>query len=123
MHTIAAETLPQVVHDHIAAHNNCDPGAFMATLTLDALVNDIQREFHGHSNIRAWADEEIFGPHVTLAIERAFEQSGNMIVRFFLDGDFDKSNLPDPLILTYYFTLRDDLISQLIILRNKSHTL
>jgi hypothetical protein len=57
---------------------------------------------------------------VTLEVEAAFEHAGNTVVRFRVDGDFDKSNLPAPLILTYYFTVQDDRISQLIILHNKS---
>jgi hypothetical protein len=47
------------------------------------------------------------------------EHFGNMIICFHVDGDFNKSNLPDPLILTHYFTVRDDRICQLVIPRNK----
>jgi ketosteroid isomerase-like protein len=118
MQKISAEALPQVVLDHIAAYNDHDPDALMATLAPDALVNDAKREFLGHPAIRAWADKEIFGDNVTLEIEDAFEQSGISIVRCRVDGDFDKSKLPDPVILTYYFVVRDDLITQLIVLLN-----
>ncbi len=118
MQKISAEALPQVVRNHIAAHNHHDPDAFMATLAPDALVNDARREFLGHPAIRAWADKEIFGDNVTLEIESAFAQSGNTIVRCRVDGDFDKSKLPDPVILTYYFAVHGDLITQLIVLLN-----
>jgi hypothetical protein len=120
MRSISAEALPQVIQHHIGAYRRHDAGAFMATLAADALVNDIQREFLGHQAIRTWADAEIFAPRVTLEVEAAFEHAGNSVVRFRVDGDFDKSNLPAPLILTYYFTVQDDRISQLIILHNKS---
>jgi hypothetical protein len=120
MRNISADALPQVILDHIAAYRRHDAEAFMSTLALDALVNDIQREFLGHPAIRAWADKEIFDAKVTLETEAAFEHFGNTIVRFRVDGDFDKSNLPTPLILTYYFAVQDDLISQLIILHNKT---
>ena len=53
--------LPQVIADHIAAHNMPDPQAFLATFAPDALVNDALREFVGHDAIRAWAAKEIFG--------------------------------------------------------------
>jgi len=118
MHSQAAEGLPQVIQDHIAACRRRDVEAFMATLAPGALVNDIRREFLGHQAIRTWADTEIFAPKVTLEIEAAFEHFAGWIVRFRVDGEFDKSNLPDPLILTYYFTLEDDRICQLIILHN-----
>ncbi len=120
MRNISAGTLPQVVLDHIDAYRRHDIDAFMATLAPDALVNDAQREFLGQPAIRAWAQKEIFDDNVTLEIDDALEHSGNPIVRFRIDGDFDKSNLPNPLILTYYFTVQDGRIAQLIILHNKT---
>ncbi len=123
MQKISAEALPQVVLDHIAAYNDHDPDGLMATLAPDALVNDARREFLGHPAIQAWAGKEIFGDNVTLEIESAFEQYGSSIVRCRVDGDFDKSKLPDPLILTYYFAVRGHLITQLTILLNGKNTL
>jgi hypothetical protein len=120
MHSVSAKALPQVIQDHIDAYRRHDAEAFMATLAPGAMINDIQREFLGHPAIWAWAAKEIFGDKVTLEIEAAFEQGANWIVRFRVDGDYDKSKLPDPLILTYYFTVQDDHISQLIILHNKT---
>jgi hypothetical protein len=120
MRSVSDAALPRVIQDHIAAYRNHDIEMFMATLAPDALVNDIQREFLGHQAIRAWAEREIFGDNVRLEIERSFEHFGCTIVRFRVDGDFDKSNLPNPLILTYYFAVQDERISQLIILHNKA---
>ncbi len=120
MREISAEALPRVIRDHIDAYRRHDPGAFLATLAPDALVNDIRREFIGIEAIRRWAEKEIFAPRVTLDIAAAFEHFGTIIVRFRVDGEFDKSNLPDPLILTYYFAVQDDRITQLIILHNQA---
>lgn len=117
MHLITS-ALPQVITSHVAAYNNHDPDALMATFASDALVNDIRREFLGHAAIRAWADKEIFGDNVTLDIQEAYEQHGDFILRCRVSGDFDKTNLPDPLILTYYFSVRADRITQLIIIHN-----
>jgi ketosteroid isomerase-like protein len=114
------KNLPRVISDHVAAHNNHDSDGLMATFAPDALLNDARREFVGRDAIRAWADKEIFGDNVTMQVERAFEQHGDIIVHARVDGDFDKSKLPDPVILSYYFSLRDDLITQAIILLNKS---
>ncbi len=121
MQRIPATTLPRAVLDHIAAYNSHDAVAFMSTLAPDALVNDIQREFLGHAVIRAWADKEIFGDNVTLEIADAFRQGDSSIVRCRVDGDFDKSKLPNPLILTFYFSVQDGRITQLIILHNKTN--
>jgi hypothetical protein len=110
---------PQVIVDHIASYRDHE---FMTTLAPDALVNDIQREFLGHPAIRAWAEREILGDNVTLEIGEAFAQAGNTIVRFRVEGNFDRSKLPNSLILTcyYYFTEQNGRIIQLIILHNKA---
>jgi ketosteroid isomerase-like protein len=112
--------LPPVVTDHIAACNAHNINAWMATFAPDALVNDIQREFAGAEAIRAFAEAEIFGTNVTMAVERALERHGNITVHARLDGTYDKTGLPDPLILSFYFGIRDGQITQLIILHNKS---
>jgi hypothetical protein len=36
-----------------------------------------------------------------------------------IDGNYDKRGLPDPLVLTFYFSAHGDRIAQLIILRNQ----
>jgi ketosteroid isomerase-like protein len=120
MPTDITHALPRAIADHIAAYKAHDPEAMMATLAPDALVNDVRREFIGHAAIRAWAGKEIFGDNVTLAVERALDQHGDVILHARVNGDYDKTGLPDPLILTYYFSLRDGLITQLIIVHNTS---
>jgi len=120
MHTDVTHNLPKIVSDNIAACNAHDIKAWMATFAPDALVNDIQREFVGTEAIRGFADAEIFGTNVTMDVQRAWDRHGDVRVHARLDGTYDKTGLPDPLILTFYFTLRDDRITQLIILHNKS---
>jgi len=111
--------LPPVVAAHIAATNAHDIEAWMATFAPDALVNDFQREFDGAEAIRAFGQKEIFGDNVTMAVERAVERHGDITVHARFDGTYDKTGLPDPLILSLYFTLRDGRITQLIIIHNK----
>jgi hypothetical protein len=120
MPTDITNDLPQVVADHIAACNAHDADAWMATFAPDAMVNDIQREFIGTKAIRAFADEEIFGANVTMAVQRAWDRHGDVTVHARIDGTYNKTGLPDPLILSFYFNLRDARITQLIIIHNKS---
>ncbi len=112
--------LPPVIADHFAAQGAGDADAFIVTFAPDALLNDARREFLGHEAIRAWADKEIFGDNVRAEVVQAYAHNGAYIVHARFDGDFDKTNLPDPVILTCYFNLADDKISQLIIVLNKS---
>jgi hypothetical protein len=114
------DELPQVIADHVAAHNRPDPQAFLATFASDAMLNDAHREFLGHEAIRAWAAKEIFGDNVTMEVQRAWEHPSGVILHAKYDGDFDKTNLPVPLILTNYFVLKEGKIAQLITLLNKT---
>ena len=111
--------LPTPVAAYIQATNDHNSAAFLATFTEDALVNDIQREFWGTAAIEKWAEREIFAPKVTMEVVRAVDHYGDLIVTAKLDGNYDKTGLPDPLLLTFYFTLRGDKITMLIILLNK----
>jgi ketosteroid isomerase-like protein len=118
--TDITNNLPKVVADHIAACNAHDVEAWMATFAPDAMVNDIQREFTGTDAIRGFADKEIFGDNVTMAVQRAWDRHGDITVHARLDGTYNKTGLPDPLILSFYFSLRGDKITQLIIVHNKT---
>jgi hypothetical protein len=108
------------VAEYVAATNAFDGKAMMATFTDDAIVNDIQREFVGKAAIKAWADKEILGVKVMLTPTKARVHYGDEIVTFKVDGQFEKAGLPDPLLLTYYFSLHEGKICRLVILRNKT---
>ena len=84
------------------------------------MPNDIQREFIGTAAIRGFAEKEIFGVKVTLDVQRAWDRHGDVTVHAKLDGTYDKTGLPDQLILSFYFSLRGDQITQLIIIHNKT---
>jgi hypothetical protein len=46
------------------------------------------------------------GAKVTLEVTEVVDHYGDTIVRGRDDGEYDKANLPDELILTNYFTVR-----------------
>jgi hypothetical protein len=117
--TDVTHQLPPVIAAYVTASNEADSNTFLGVFTDDALVNDIQREFWGGVAIGKWAEREIFGAHATMAVMRAVDHYGDVIVTARLDGTYDKTGLPDPLVLTFYFTVRDDKITKLIILLNK----
>ncbi len=103
---------------YVDAVNAFDIDAVMATFAYDALVNDNHREFADPDSIRAWVASEIVGDRVTMTVTEAIERSGITVLRARYDGDFDKTNLPDELILTNYIVLHDDLITALFIIFN-----
>ena len=110
--------LAPVLAEFIAAVNAFDEDAIVATFASDALVNDVHREFWGREAIRRWVARELVGDRVTVAVTEVLDNHGDTIIRGRYDGDYDKTNLPDPLILTQYFTIRDGRIVTLIVIRN-----
>jgi SnoaL-like domain len=111
--------LTAVLADHIAAVNAFDENAIVATFADDALVNDARREFWGRDAIRRWVAKEMVGDKVTLEVTEVIDHYGDTIVRARYDGEYDKTNLPDELILTNYFTVRDNQIVRMIVIRNE----
>jgi len=110
--------LETVVAEHIAAVNAFDEDAIVATFADDGLVNDAHREFWGTEAIRRWVAREMVGDHVTIEVTEVIDHYGDTIVRGRYDGTYDKTNLPDEIILTNYFTVRDGKIVRLIVIRN-----
>jgi SnoaL-like domain len=111
-------SLPPVVAGHIDAVNAHDEDAIVATFADGALVNDAHREFWGSEAIRRWVAREMTGDQVTIDVTEVIDHHGDTIVRGRYDGTFDKTNLPEELILTNYFTVRDGKIVSLIVIRN-----
>jgi hypothetical protein len=58
------------------------------------------------------------GDRVTIDVTEVIEHHGDTIVRGRYDGTFDKTNLPEELILTNYLTVRDGKIASLIVILN-----
>jgi hypothetical protein len=110
--------LPEAVVGYIEASNAFNLDELIEWFAEDSFVNDAKREFWGKESIRNWLAREIVGDKVTMDVCEVVEHGGEFIVRAIMDGEFDKTNLPDELILTHYFKLTGDLISELVIICN-----
>jgi hypothetical protein len=91
----------------------------MATFAQHALVNDHHNEFAGWDMIRDWARREIVGDRVTLQVDPRHlprQRRGHYRQHRW---QLHKTGLPDPLVLTFYFSLSGERIDQLIIVHNK----
>ena len=111
--------LPPVIAEHIAAVNAFDLEGIVATFTSDAYVIDRSREIWGVEAIRKYVAEEFVGDRVTLEVREVIDHYGDIIVRAKYDGDYDKTNLPDELIMSSYFALRGGKIVSLAVIRNQ----
>ena len=120
MTTPDTAALSPVLAEHLRAVNAFDLDAIVATFTEDALVNDARREFWGIEAIRAWVAKEMVGDKVTLDVTEVLNHNDQTLVRARYDGEYDKTNLPDELIMTNYFTVRDGKIVSLFVIRNQN---
>ncbi len=117
--TTTNTTLTGVIAEHVRAINAFDTEAVINTFAEHAMVNDASREFWGSEQIRAWVAKEMVGDHVTIDVTEVVEFAGQTIVRGAFDGDYPKDGLPDPLIMNNYFTVQDEKIVELFVLRHK----
>jgi hypothetical protein len=77
------------------------------------------RHYAGREAIRAWLAKEIAGDRVTMFVTETLRHPGGVTVLAKVTGHYDKSGLPDPLELRFYFTLAGDAIAQLVVIPAK----
>lgn len=111
--------LPQVIQNFIAAANKPDREAYVDCFSEDALVLDEGKEWAGKAAIKKWSAEHHFGANITLELKQHKQHEEEIVVVYKVDGDFDKTGLPDPLYLDFYFQIRNLKIKQLTILLSK----
>jgi limonene-1,2-epoxide hydrolase len=112
-------SLPPVVAGYLAAVNAFDLDGIVASFAPDAYVNDARREINGIDAIRRWAEKEMVGDHVTMEPVEVVDHHGETIVRSRYDGTYDKTNLPDELVMSDYFRVGDGKIISLKVIRNQ----
>jgi ketosteroid isomerase-like protein len=105
--------LPKPVETYIRAINARDAEAFASSFATDAVVKDIGREIRGIAAIKEWANREIFAVNVTLEVMEVVERDGQTIVTVKIDGTFDRTGLPDPLVMNHCFTIAGEKIAGL----------
>lgn len=111
MHT----TLPANVARYVDSINAHDVDEFTSCFREDAQVSDAGRSFEGRSAIEHWFRTDVLAPLVTLEVLDVSEEREVMIVVAKVDGNFDRTGLPDPLILVHEFELVEDRIGRLSI--------
>ena len=111
--------LPAVIEKFIEATNDHDGDKFISTFTEDALVNDFARNFLCKNQIKDWADKEMIEPKVTFKADEIVEHYGDFFITALTDGNYDKSKSPDPTYLDYFFTVKNDKIVKMIVIKNK----
>ena len=115
-------TFPKPIDAYIQATNSWSLNRLVSTFADDALVNDQLQDYWGKREIEVWAARDIIGERLVMKVVHTRQHHDHIILTANVDGTFDKRGLPDPLVLTFYFSVMNEKITQLIILRNRSGT-
>jgi hypothetical protein len=105
--------LPQPIQAFIEATNAHHRDEFLATLSDSAVITDEGQEYRGSGAIHEWSDEKYIGAKVTLEVVDLINRNGKTIVTLKVDGNFDKTGLPDPFLMDFHFTIDKDKIAAL----------
>jgi hypothetical protein len=120
---IASETgdeIPEPVATFVRATNTGRLDELLGVFVDDAMVNDQFREHWNKEAITRWATDEIIATRFTMNVRRVTRRYDQVVLSAVVDGDFDKRDLPDPLVLAFYFSVRGDKVVQLVVVRNES---
>ena len=113
--------LPEPIANYVRAVNNGARDDFRASFAGDAVVVDVNREFSGIDAITEWAGTDIFGANVRVDVLNVTERQGRTVVALEVDGTFDRTGLPDPLVLSHDFKLAEGKIAELRIALEATH--
>jgi hypothetical protein len=103
----------KTVETYVRAINAGDAAAFESAFAPDAVVNDAGREIRSLAAIMEWARHEIFAVDVSLELMNATERDGWTVITVKVDGTFDRTGPPDPLIMDHSFMLAGEKIATL----------
>jgi hypothetical protein len=111
--------VPAPITEFVRAVNESDEAELVRMFAPDALVNDQLRDFWGHDAIKAWIRNEVVHDRLQLKVVMVVRHFQDYVMTAHVDGDFDKTGLPDPLAVNLYFTLHQGRIARLILLNNR----
>ncbi|GLY16620.1 hypothetical protein Kisp01_36350 [Kineosporia sp. NBRC 101677] len=114
---LRSDSLPSTVREFLAAHIARDAGTALSFLAEDAVIVDQSESFRGREQIRAFlSDAGSEFQYTTEQIGAARVDDDHWVVTLRLEGTFP-GGVAD---LDYRFSLRDDVISELVIANHGS---
>jgi len=107
--------IPQILKDYISATNKPDPEAYLKCFSENAVVFDEGKKRYGKEAIKKWSNDYQFAVNVKLEPKNCKQSANQYILTCKVDGDYDKTGLPDPLLLDFEFHIENDIIVELSI--------
>jgi len=94
-------TIPGPAAGYVRHVNEKDPAGFLTLFAEEAVVDDAGRILRGRKAIGEWAASDIFAANVTFDVLNASGDERETTITAKVDGTFDRTGLPDPLIMTF----------------------
>jgi hypothetical protein len=107
--------IPKPISAFIKATNTHNPTELIATFNDRSVISDEGREYRGTAAIKKWFEEKSVGANVSLEPMKTADSNGKTIVTMKVDGTFDKTGLPDPLLLDFHFKIEANQVAELSI--------
>ena len=98
---------------YVDSINTHDVATFQRLFADAAVVDDAGRELRGIAAIKDWSDREIFGVQVTLEVVKVQQQDDQTVLTTKVDGNFDRTGLPNPVIINHDLQIDAGKISKL----------
>jgi hypothetical protein len=105
--------LPAPIRAFIEATNAHDANRLFAVLTDSAVITDEGHEYRGTAAIKNWSDAKYIGARVRLEAVNVINRDCKTIVTAALDGNFDKTGLPDPFYMDLHFVVDGEKVAAL----------
>lgn len=105
--------LPVLADAYVRATNGGDAAAYIGLFADAAVVDDGGREFHGRNDIEEWSQQEVFAVQVRLEVTDVSGSDDDTLLTTIVDGNFDKSGLPDPVVITHRIESSNGRIARL----------
>ena len=107
-------TIQEPIKSAIEAANHHNSILFLSNFADSAVLTDEGQEYQGIAAIKKWGDEKLFGANVTFNIIDVRRSGDTSIVTAEVDGDFDKTGLPDPFVMALHFVTSGSKIIRLV---------
>jgi hypothetical protein len=105
--------IPESIEAAVKAANDHDTIGFLSNFAETAMLADEGQEYHGIAAIEKWSDEKLIGDNVTFDITDIINNGDTSVVTAKVDGDFDKTGLPDPFVMELHFVTSGSKIERL----------
>lgn len=105
--------IPNPIESAVKAANDHDTTGFLSNFAETAILADEGQEYHGITAIKKWSDEKLIGDNVTFDITDITISGDASVVTAKVDGDFDKTGLPDPFMMALHFVISGSKIKRL----------